>query len=223
MAGAKSSGRIPVCILSTHPLVLEEFSRLLPRPAFQVCGRQLEPREAAALKRNTVPEARVYVVDAHAPRPVTESLLAALAEQFPGARLLLVGDKFPEVAAFAALRVGARGLLRFADAKKQLARAVEAVAGGGFWVPRPLLSRFVDDVLDRPRNRRRVRPTNLSRREQEVFEGLIENLANKEIAAKLNISERTVKFHVSNVLAKFGLRRRADLIVHCLQSQPGPA
>src|ERR1700680_3861786 len=59
--------------------------------------------------------------------------------------------------------------------------------------------------------------TNLSRREQEVLDSLLENLSNKEIASKLNIAERTVKFHVSNLLSKFGVRRRADLILLTFQ------
>ena len=50
-----------------------------------------------------------------------------------------------------------------------------------------------------------------------MLDSLLENLANKEIASKLNISERTVKFHVSNLLSKFGVRRRADLILLCYQ------
>jgi DNA-binding NarL/FixJ family response regulator len=57
----------------------------------------------------------------------------------------------------------------------------------------------------------------LSRREKEVVQGLLDNLSNKEIASKLNISERTVKFHVSNLLQKFNVRRRADLIVLAFQ------
>ena len=57
----------------------------------------------------------------------------------------------------------------------------------------------------------------LSRREQEVLDSLLENLSNKEIASKLNIAERTVKFHVSNLLSKFGVRRRADLILLTFQ------
>jgi DNA-binding NarL/FixJ family response regulator len=60
-------------------------------------------------------------------------------------------------------------------------------------------------------------PNELSRREQEVLSSLLENLANKEVAERLHISERTVKFHVSNLLAKFGVRRRADLILLCYQ------
>jgi DNA-binding CsgD family transcriptional regulator len=51
----------------------------------------------------------------------------------------------------------------------------------------------------------------VSRREQEVLQGIVQNLANKEIAAKLHVSERTVKFHVSSLLAKFGVTGRVEL------------
>ncbi|HXV60786.1 MAG TPA: LuxR C-terminal-related transcriptional regulator [Vicinamibacteria bacterium] len=46
-------------------------------------------------------------------------------------------------------------------------------------------------------------------------------LSNKEIASKLAISDRTVKFHVSNLLTKFGVERRQHLISRCLQVPPG--
>jgi DNA-binding CsgD family transcriptional regulator len=55
-------------------------------------------------------------------------------------------------------------------------------------------------------------PLRLSRREQEVLSGVLQNLANKEIAAKLCLSERTVKFHVSSLLAKFHVRGRVGLM-----------
>ena len=52
----------------------------------------------------------------------------------------------------------------------------------------------------------------LTRREEEVLQGVIRSLANKEIAAALNLSERTVKFHVSSLLAKFRVRGRMELV-----------
>lgn len=90
--------------------------------------------------------------------------------------------------------------------------AVREVAAGGFWVSRALLSRFVDSAIAR-RPRFVSAASHLSRREREVHELLMENFSNKEIASRLNMSERTVKFHVSNLLNKHGARRRADLIL----------
>ncbi len=64
----------------------------------------------------------------------------------------------------------------------------------------------------------------LTRREEEVLDGILRSLANKEIASELNLSERTVKFHVSSLLAKFKVRGRLELLReasrHSLNSLP---
>jgi DNA-binding NarL/FixJ family response regulator len=52
----------------------------------------------------------------------------------------------------------------------------------------------------------------LTRREKEVLDGILRSLANKEIASELNLSERTVKFHVSSLLAKFKVHSRMELL-----------
>ena len=54
-------------------------------------------------------------------------------------------------------------------------------------------------------------PASLSARQREVLNAVLSNRANKEIASKLNITVRTVKFHVSSLLSKFGVESRADL------------
>lgn len=55
-------------------------------------------------------------------------------------------------------------------------------------------------------------PIKLTRREEEVLGGIMRSQSNKEIAATLNLSERTVKFHVSSLLSKFGVRGRMELV-----------
>ena len=214
-----------MCLLSPHPLVLEEFQRVLSRPGFRVISRQLDSTLAPDLRRLAVPRALIYVVDAHAARPATGALITNILDQFPAARLLVVAEKFNDTNSYSLLRLGAKGLLTYAEARDQLPRALPLVAAGGFWVPRSVLSDFVDSILSNVHSRRLKidTATDLSRREQEVLEVLLENLANKEIASKLNISERTVKFHVSNLLNKFGVRRRADLILLCYQRRTASA
>jgi DNA-binding NarL/FixJ family response regulator len=224
MGKSRKSRRLTVCLLSHHPVVLGEFERVLSPRGFHLVLRQLDSTLAPDLRRVAVPHASVYVVDAHAARPATEALVTNILDRFPDARLLIVADKFSESNSYSLLRLGAKGLLTYAEAREQLPQALPLVAGGGFWVPRALLSGFVDSILSSAQGRRLRTDTSaaLSRREQEVLDSLLENLANKEIANKLNISERTVKFHVSNLLSKFGVRRRADLILLCFQRQQQP-
>lgn len=62
--------------------------------------------------------------------------------------------------------------------------------------------------------------TSLSLRQDQVLAGITQNLSNKEIASKLNISERTVKFHVSALLQKFDVRGRVDLMLEAANILP---
>jgi DNA-binding NarL/FixJ family response regulator len=219
MAKATPQPKLKVCLLSPHPMVLDEFRRLLDESGFQIVTRQLESMLAPDLRNLEVPRASVYVVDAHAARQATGALLGNILDHNAAARLLVVGDNLKEADSYTLLRQGVKGILNYNEAREQLPRALPLVASGGFWVARNVLSRFVDSILTSTQGRRlrTDSPAELSRREQEVLAGLLENLANKEVADRLHISERTVKFHVSNLLAKFGVRRRADLILLCYQ------
>jgi DNA-binding NarL/FixJ family response regulator len=222
----RTAGKRPlkVCILSPHPMVLAEFSRVLSPPVFQALTPHLDSMLWPELKRLALPRAPVYVVDACGSKHATAVLIANVLERSPSARLLIVSEKFNTVESYDLLRLGAKGLLTYAEAREQLPRALSLVAAGGFWIPRALLSAFVDSVLEGTRGRRLEMGSaaELSGREQEVFDALLENLVNKEIGVGLNISERTVRFHVSNLLSKFGVRRRADLIFLCYQKRKSP-
>jgi DNA-binding NarL/FixJ family response regulator len=218
VATKRASSKLTVCVLSPHPLVLSEFERVLAKAQFKVVVKQLESTLAPDMRNLEPPVAQVYVIDGHASRPATGALLANLLERHPEARLIVVGEQHSDANSYQLLRLGVKGLLTYTEARDQLVRALPLVANGGFWVPRSVLSGFVDSVLTSQGRRLKTDSvTNLSRREQEVLDSLLENLSNKEIASKLNIAERTVKFHVSNLLSKFGVRRRADLILLTFQ------
>lgn len=199
-------------------MVLSEFQRILEKSPFKVITKQLESTLAPDLRGFVPPTAQVYIVDAHAAKPATGALLANLLERFPESRLIVVGEQHNDANSFSLLRLGVKGLLTYVEAREQLVRALPLVAAGGFWVPRSVLSGFVDSILTtQGRRLKSDSVTNLSRREQEVLDLLLENLSNKEIGSRLNIAERTVKFHVSNLLNKYGVRRRADLILLTFQ------
>ena len=216
------SAKLTVCLLSPHPLVLSEFERLLGKaPQFKVIAKQLESTLAPDLRNLEPPRAQVFVIDAHAARQATGALLTNILERYADARLIVVGRLRPSQRL---LPPPLKGILTYAEARDQLARALPLVSQGGFWVPRSVLSGFVDSILTSQGRRLKTESiTNLSRREQEVLDSLLENLSNKEIASKLNIAERTVKFHVSNLLNKFGVRRRADLILLTFQRRMAQA
>src|SRR6202167_5492256 len=176
-------GGLKVCLLSPHPMVLEEFRRLLEDTGLQISVKLLDSMLAPDLRNLEIPRAAAYVVDAHAARQATGALLSNILDHNTTARLLVVGDNLKEAESHTLLRQGVKGILNYEEAREQLPRALPLVASGGFWVPRTVLSRFVDSILNSTQGRR-LRgnsPTELSRREQEVLSALLENLANKEV------------------------------------------
>lgn len=216
--------RLKVCLLSPHPLVRSEFERVLPENAFQISFRQLVSSSPAEIKQMAVPKAPVYVIDGQSSTQVVHALIEAILERNPKARVLVLASKHSDAGTFEFLRLGVKGLLAYGQAAKQWQDALPLVAAGGYWVPRAVLSRFVESIIGSRKSAaaRNHTPGTLSRREREVLDSLLRNLSNKEIASQLNISERTVKFHVSNLLAKHGVRRRADLIVMRFQEAQLP-
>jgi acyl-CoA synthetase (AMP-forming)/AMP-acid ligase II len=128
-------------------------------------------------------------------------------------RLIVVGEQHNDANSFSLLRLGVKGLLTYVEARDQLVRALPLVANGGFWVPRQLLSGFVDSILTSQGRRLKTDSvTNLSRREQEVLDSLLENLSNKEIAWRLQISESYVKAILQSLFQKTGVRTRGQLV-----------
>jgi DNA-binding NarL/FixJ family response regulator len=212
---------VSVCLVSPHPLVLAEWMRQLSPAGFELQPLRIESSQLLDTKQLSFPDARVFVVDSQFPRRTMEVLITGIQQSRPGARQVVVTEDLSEANAFPLLRLGAKGLLSYSETHQRLPQVVTAVAAGGFWVARDLLSRFIDSNLESTHTHHRPPgPANLSHREQEVLEVLLENRANKEIADKLHISERTVKFHVSSLLEKFRVRRRSDLILLCLQEHP---
>lgn len=219
MPKASPARRLTVCLVSFHPLLLSEFQRLLSGESeARVLERRVDPNQVPAAFQ--VPRASVYVVEAHPHRQVTESYVTAILGSAPKARIVVISENLAEASAFPLLRQGVKGLLTYSEVSLYLPRTLREVADGAFWVPRSLLSSFVDSTLQGVGRPRSIPPgVRMSRREQEVLDLLMLNLSNKEIGAKLHMSERTAKFHVSNLLAKYSVQRRADLILLFVQAE----
>jgi DNA-binding NarL/FixJ family response regulator len=213
--------RIKVCVVSTHSIVLQEIQRVLTGDAFEVAPARVT---AQGFEGAQIPGAAVYVIDSEGTSESLIGLIQQIVERAPDARMVVLGESFSETSAFPLLSLGVKGLVAHELLEQQLPRALEAVCGGGYWVPRTLLASFVDSVISNTRQTTPGKPTGVavSRREKEIVDALLMNLSNKEIATRLNISERTVKFHVSNLLSKFHVQRRADLILLWFQQGRRP-
>ena len=216
-------------LISPHSFVLDYWVRLGAPAGMTFVPRALPYGLSPDIKVSSDMAGSVCALDGCLPAAVIERFLVRFKAETPEVRAVLVVDEIAHAVAFPLLRQGLRGMLTYAQAAVQLRPAVEAVGRGGMWMPRESLTAFLGNLLDLRRPAAALVPPgglSVSRREADVLDGLLENLSNKEIGVRLNISERTVKFHVSNLLAKFSVERRADLIlrsVHAINLAPmGP-
>lgn len=209
-----SKERIQALVFSPHPLVIDGLRDKLSPTRLALRAVPVRYSLTPCIEPLQAPAGCVCLVDACFPQAATEALVAAVQSSCEEPRTLVLADEISEPFAFAMLRLRVKGLLTYAQADAQICPAAEALAEGGSWLPRGLLGAFLDSLLGSANETRS--PGGLSRREQEVLAPLLQNLTNKEIAVRLNISERTVKFHVSNLLSKFSVQRRADLLVQSL-------
>jgi DNA-binding NarL/FixJ family response regulator len=208
-----------------HPLVLPQFEQLISDNGYRLLARRLEANRIPNFENLPVPRAAVQIVEAHQHLAATEAVVTGIHARQPTARIIVLAERFTDPMAFAVLRLGVKGLLTYSEALRALPGALETVISGGLWVGRALLSRFVDAALCTvPLKVYATGLEGLTRRERQVLEAVLDNLSNKEIARRLHMSERTAKFHVSNLLVKHGVRRRADLLFCALKNagQSGP-
>jgi DNA-binding NarL/FixJ family response regulator len=215
--------RSTVGLFWCHPLVLPQFEQLISDTGYRLLARRLEANRIPDFENLSVPKASVYIVEAHPQMPVTEAVVTGIHARQPTARVVVLGERFSDPTAFALLRLGVKGLLTYDEAVRTLPQALQTVSEAGLWVGRALLSRFVDSALCTvPLRVYATGFEGLTRRERQVLEAVLDNLSNKEIARRLQMSERTAKFHVSNLLVKHGVRRRADLLFRALQNSSAP-
>ncbi len=153
-------------------------------------------------------QADVLLVDAasESPEAIIESLVDSdLAAEIP----IVVLTEATSAAASRALQAGIRALLPSEISSDQLAAALQAASAGLVVLhPTEILAAFPAPATQPLAEL----PEPLTRREREVLQMLAAGLANKEIAARLHISDHTAKFHVAAILGKLGAATRTEAV-----------
>jgi DNA-binding NarL/FixJ family response regulator len=144
----------------------------------------------------------------------------AIHESAPRTKILMIGMEDDQEMFLKAVRAGAEGyLLRDASAKQMVA-AAHRLRQNGVVCP-PHLERALFDLIANGSSLQATRPlsrTELTRREHELTSLLVQGLANKEIAGRLNLSLQTVKNHVHSILQKTQAKNRA-MLAQLVESQ----
>jgi DNA-binding NarL/FixJ family response regulator len=211
--------RIRVLMADDHTLVLEGLRKLLA-PEFELIGMVENGRELLEAALRLMPD--VVLLDIS--MPILNGFEAArkLKSKLPSVKIIFLTMHSEKAYVAEAFNTGASGYLLKRSAASELVFAIKEVMKGRFYVT-PLVAKDVMDMYLDPQQRSRARLARLSgtdgsltARQREVLQLVAEGRTNKEIAAIMNISIKTVEFHKAGIMGRLGLRTTAELTRYAL-------
>jgi DNA-binding NarL/FixJ family response regulator len=208
---------IRLVVVDDHEVVRTGFASLLDtQPDLTVVGTAADGAEAIRVCRAHAPD--VVLMDVRMPGmdgiEATRQLTGGPAEKRPRVLILTTFDLDQYV--FDAIRAGASGFLLKDVTAERLFDAVRVIAAGDALLAPAVTRRLIAEFATlRAPSAASAAPavSALTPRETQVLRLVAEGLSNPEIAARLTVTEETVKTHVSRILAKLGLRDRTQAVV----------
>jgi DNA-binding NarL/FixJ family response regulator len=208
-----------VLIADDHPLFRSGIRALLTStPAIEVAGEATNGNEAIDLAITLQPD--VILMDLQMPGgPGGIEATRRILDSSPHIRILVVTMFEDDDSVFAALRAGARGYVLKGVNPVEMVRAIAAV-GGGEAIFSPAIAQRLIDFFAAPRPAIAAAPLfpELTEREREILNLIVEGYSNPEIADRLVLSLKTVRNHVSNIFSKLQVADRSQAILRAREA-----
>jgi len=199
---------IKVVLADDHPALRAGIKGMLEKADIEVVGEAGDGDKALRLAERLVPD--VLVLDAVMPGLRAPQVIHRLRETCPDVRVLVLTAYNDNELVFGLLEAGAVGYVLKEEALETIEAAVRAAAQGKSWLSPKVAAKVMKKALGQEEAEEAIP---LSERELEVLRLVAKGLTNKEIAWVLKVKERTVVFHVSNILKKLGVASRVEAAV----------
>ncbi|HUB18807.1 MAG TPA: response regulator transcription factor [Acidobacteriaceae bacterium] len=202
-------GEISILLVDDHGLFRESLGRLLETaPGIRVAAQCATVAEAMTALTESEPD--VILLDYDLGEESGLQLLTELKHRASGSRVLMVTAGLPDEIILRGMEMGVSGIFLKHSSPNLLIQAIRSVAEGEVWLADPAFHTLLAERRNRADQLDRARP--LTNRQREVLRGILDGLANKEIAWKLNTSETAVKAAVQELFHKAGVRTRSQLV-----------
>ena len=134
----------------------------------------------------------------------------------PSLPIIVIGRSKDDKIMLNAIVSGAKGYVFDGAPPSEFAQAIRTVSQGSIWVPRRVLSMFIELAIAQQNGMLPGANGAITDREKQVLKMLVAGLTNKEIGEPLGIVERTVKAHIAKMMRKVGVHNRIELSVHAI-------
>jgi DNA-binding NarL/FixJ family response regulator len=200
---------LQVAIVDDHPLFREGVAHTLgAQPDIDVVAEGESAADALRIAGECLPD--VMLLDVSMPGGGLNAV-RQIARAFPVVKTVMLTVSEGEEDVTAALRAGARAYVLKGVAARELVRILRDVAAGEVYVTPSLAANLLFELTSGGASRQPASPLDeLTEREREILELVAGGDSNKEIAARLYLSEKTVKHHMTNILQKLQVRNRVE-------------
>jgi two-component system NarL family response regulator len=198
--------KLTIMLVDDHYLVRMGLASIIAlEPDMTVCAEAATGEQALTLFRAHRPQ--VTLMDQRLPGMSGSETTQAIRSEFPDARIVVLSTYVCDEEIYKALQFGAMGYLSKSVQREELILAIRRAAGGRRHIT-PDVAALLADGMSR---------SHLSIRELDVLRLLVGGKRNREIALVLDITEGTVKLHVSSILGKLAVTDRTEAVTVALQ------
>ncbi len=208
---------IRVLVVDDQQLFRRGLTMLLAvEPGLEVVGEAGDGVEGTALAVTAAPD--VVLLDVRMPKKSGIEACLAIKEAVPSAKIIMLTVSDEEADLYEAVKSGASGYLLKDSSIEEVAQAIRVVADGQSLISPSMAIKLIDEFKQMSRPERESGPAlRLTERELDVLRLVAQGLSNKDIAARLFISENTVKNHVRNMLEKLQLHSRMEAVMYAVR------
>jgi DNA-binding NarL/FixJ family response regulator len=211
--------QLRVMLVDDHEVVREGLRSLLNRrTGMTVVGEAGTVAQAIEVAAREKPD--VVVMDVRLPDGTGVEACREIRSQQPETRMIMLTSYADEEAVMASILAGASAYLLKQTRGQQLAEAIEAVARGESLLDPQVTLRVLDQVRSLASGGG-SKDAQLTDNENKILKLIAEGKTNKEIAAEVFLSDKTVKNYVSSILSKLGLRRRSEAAAYIARRTSG--
>jgi DNA-binding NarL/FixJ family response regulator len=203
---------IRIIIADDHPIVRDGLSAVLStQPDFEVVGEASDGSDLLTKAAALTPH--IILTDLEMPQLDGVEAIKRLHETLPDVRIIVLTAFNTDDKIVSSIRAGAQGYLLKGAPRAEIFNAIRTVAAGGSLLSPVVVSTLLQHVRDPQADT----PDALTEREMEVLRLIAQGLANKEIAAQLSVTERTIKAHASAIMGKLGAGNRTEAVRMAVQ------